>query len=399
MAGCHSACFAKEDMPVHKREMPKAKKSYTIAKKREALDLVAVSSELEAATRLGISRRTIRDWVAEKDKIREFTGSERSPTLKGQGKRELFPFFHGLINYMKDRRRAEKILSTKHMIIYIKSNHAGWLANYMADKVSPQSGIHALERACQRFCERYGYTPQKPQSTKKNAETLAVCVDYKLFEIFNVDETGIDFDMPPKRSWAGRGHHDSAKVLGLNKHSTRLTAVITARADGKKMPILFIVRGKPGGSIETKELKKYPKGHVYAVQENAWMDTRVWKKYTSELLKYEVNVPSLLLLDNFEAHISEVGQNAVLEDAIARVVPLPPNSTSVCQPLDVGVMGPLKQLMKSLWLIEDNTGDERAPDQCLICSKRTLAAWELLGEEDVKKAFVKAIHRYHTVEG
>jgi transposase len=66
--------------------MANTKKSYTIAKKREARDLVAVSSELEAATRLGISRHTIRDWVVQKDKIREFTGSERSPTLKGQGK-------------------------------------------------------------------------------------------------------------------------------------------------------------------------------------------------------------------------------------------------------------------------------------------------------------------------
>jgi hypothetical protein len=144
---------------------------------------------------------------------------------------------------------------------------------------------------------------------------------------------------------------------------------------GKKLPILFIVRGKPGGSIETKELKKYPRGHVYAVQENAWMDTRVWKIYTSELLKYKVDAPSLLLLDNFEAHISEAGKNAVLEDANARVVPLPPNSTSVCQPLDVGVMGSLKQLTKSLWLIEDNTGDERVPDQRLIYIKRTIAAY------------------------
>jgi transposase-like protein len=90
--------------------MAKTKKSYTIAKKREALDLVAVSSELEAATRLGISRHTIRDWVVQKYKIRGFTGSERSPTLKGQGKRELFPFAYGLINYMKDRRRAEKVI-------------------------------------------------------------------------------------------------------------------------------------------------------------------------------------------------------------------------------------------------------------------------------------------------
>ncbi|KAE9046276.1 hypothetical protein PR001_g4635 [Phytophthora rubi] len=142
-------------------------------------------------------------------------------------------------------------------------------------------------------------TPQKPQTTKKNTEALAATHlefalyfweefgdAYKLSEINNVGVTGIDFDMPPKQMWAGKGRRDSAKVLGLEKHSTRLTAVLTARADGIKLPILFIVRGKPGGSIEAKELNKYPKGHVYVVQENAWMNARVWKIYTSELLKY-----------------------------------------------------------------------------------------------------------------
>ncbi|KAE9045475.1 hypothetical protein PR002_g2200 [Phytophthora rubi] len=187
-------------------------------------------------------------------------------------------------------------------------------------------------------------------------------------------------------------------MLGLDKHSTRLTAVLTARADGKKLPILFVVRGKPGGSIEAKELKKYPKEHVYAVQDNAWMNARVLKIYTSELLIYEINNLSLLLLDNFEAHVSEVGQTAVLDDTYAKVVPLPPNSTSVCLPLDVGVMGPLKQLMKSLWAEEDNTDDEPAAEKRLICIKRTIAVWEQFKEDDIKAAFEKAIPRFPTAE-
>ncbi|KAG2840216.1 hypothetical protein PC111_g3593 [Phytophthora cactorum] len=43
-------------------------------------------------------------------------------------------------------------------------------------------------------------------------------------------------------------------------------------ADGKKLPILVILRGMPGGTVETDELPTYPSGHVYTVQDSGWMD-------------------------------------------------------------------------------------------------------------------------------
>jgi hypothetical protein len=61
-----------------------------------------------------------------------------------------------------------------------------------------------------------------------------------------------------------------------------------------------------------------------------------------KILKFEIDKPAVLLVDNFDCHVSEEGQRLVAEEANATVVPLPPNSTAVCQPLDVGVMGPLK---------------------------------------------------------
>lgn len=37
-----------------------------------------------------------------------------------------------------------------------------------------------------------------------------------------------------------------ASITAEKKHSARLTAVCTIRADGLKLPLLFIVRGEPG---------------------------------------------------------------------------------------------------------------------------------------------------------
>ncbi|GMF19279.1 unnamed protein product [Phytophthora lilii] len=102
-----------------------------------------------------------------------------------------------------------------------------------------------------------------------------------------------------------------------------------------------------------EELKTYPEGQVYTVQESGWMDAVVWEFYVQELLKYEIGAPSLLLLDNFDAHVSEAGVDVVSETTSALVCPLPANSTAVCQPLDVGVMGPLKKIT-ACWMAESS---------------------------------------------
>ncbi|RHY23458.1 hypothetical protein DYB32_009188, partial [Aphanomyces invadans] len=50
----------------------------------------------------------------------------------------------------------------------------------------------------------------------------------------------IYYDMPPNYIWAKRG--GSSKISAGEKHSMRMTAVLTARADGQKFPIMFIMK-------------------------------------------------------------------------------------------------------------------------------------------------------------
>ncbi|RHY47834.1 hypothetical protein DYB38_011684, partial [Aphanomyces astaci] len=79
--------------------------------------------------------------------------------------------------------------------------------------------------------------------------------------VYNVDETDIYYDMPPRYIWAVRG--GSSKISSGEKHSLRMTAVLTVRPDGTKLPILFIMKGVPGGRIESGELATFPSGHHY----------------------------------------------------------------------------------------------------------------------------------------
>ena len=56
-------------------------------------------------------------------------------------------------------------------------------------------------------------------------------------EILNVDETAVYYDMPPRYTWAEIGA--SSKVDKSEKHSDRLTAVLTIRADSTLLVLMY----------------------------------------------------------------------------------------------------------------------------------------------------------------
>uniref|UniRef100_H3H5X2 DDE-1 domain-containing protein n=1 Tax=Phytophthora ramorum TaxID=164328 RepID=H3H5X2_PHYRM len=178
----------------------------------------------------GLRRRQVFTWNKQAESLLDFRGPKTSKTLKGQGRKEIFPSVSAVVTFMKDVRRDEK-----------------------------------------------GFSSQKPQGAKKSLEELQMVraefalsfwsryTEYQSGGILNVDEIGINFDMPPLRAWALKGRKDPAHIIGLKKHTGRMTAVLTTRTHGAKLPILFIVRGKPGGRIEKKEIPKYPDDHFYIV--------------------------------------------------------------------------------------------------------------------------------------
>ncbi|KAH9085047.1 hypothetical protein LEN26_020724, partial [Aphanomyces euteiches] len=78
--------------------------------------------------------------------------------------------------------------------------------------------------------------------------------------------------------------------------------MLAARRNGEKLPITFVLKGKPGGYIDTNELYLYPPEHLYTVQQNAWIDGERWNFYLDNVLRPEIIKPSLIVIDNFDAH-------------------------------------------------------------------------------------------------
>ncbi|RLO01430.1 hypothetical protein DYB28_015741, partial [Aphanomyces astaci] len=203
-------------------------------------------SVYKVSAALDVPRRTLRDWMAQRHEILAYDGNLKNMKLEPGGRYEDFPDPPGLIEFINHVRDNERALTTTHLILWIKANQREWLTNYLATK-QQRTSYDSLLRLLQR---------------------------------------------------------GNSKISSGEKHSLSMTAVLTVRADGTKLPILFIMKGVPGGRIESGELATFPSGHHYAVQERAWMDKRVWATFLRDVLGEVIEEPSVVLLDNFESHVS-----------------------------------------------------------------------------------------------
>lgn len=82
---------------------------YSIKEKREGAQLAIQVGVEEAARQLERPRGTVFGWWKQAERLLAFRGNSRSPTLKGQGRKEIFPSVPALVTFMKDTRRDEKV--------------------------------------------------------------------------------------------------------------------------------------------------------------------------------------------------------------------------------------------------------------------------------------------------
>ncbi|KAH9147364.1 hypothetical protein AeRB84_008999, partial [Aphanomyces euteiches] len=330
-------------------------------------------SDYAVSALMGIPRRTIRNWEKQRYEILAFEGNKQRKKISNVG-HEIFPDPPALVSYMTRVRQQEKALTCLHVINWIKRHHYSWMVAYLADN-PPGRGYDSLLRLMQRFCDRHGFSRQRPGISKQPQNVL--------------DSVHQGFADEFHREYAAYGKdcvYNIDETVG-EKHGYRMTAALTIRSNGDKLPIMFVIRGRPGGRIETNE-------------ENAWMDNEVWPKYLREVLKGEITGPSIILVDNFEAHVNEASYKIVNEELGSHLVAIPPNATSRCQPLDVGIMAPFKRHLRDLWLLEHLVdSDEMDEDELcptaqlkrLAMIQRAIKAWDLITPEEIRASFEKAL--------
>ncbi|OWZ06406.1 hypothetical protein PHMEG_00021345 [Phytophthora megakarya] len=253
-----------------------------------------------------------------------FRGSEKT-ILRAPGRPEITLFKVELITFMKDASRESRPLTFSFMVSYVRDEHPVWLQSYTEKKKDTFTAYESLLRLLRvraRLRAAYSARVEGKNWIKKYGDLEAVqnsfaCVfedkhsNYSASEVFNCDETGVYFDVPPGKILSERGQ--SSAITAQQKHSARLTAVCTCTWSQT--------------IIENQELLTYPEGHVYTVQSKAWMDARVWKFYLRSILQQHITCNSLLFVDNLECHGSGEAEAIVSEELMTVLRSLPKIST------------------------------------------------------------------------
>ena len=161
--------------------------------------------------------------------------------------------------------------------------------------------------------------------------------------IFNCDETGFQTDIGSQKMFCKRGLKNPHKTVATSTKSM-YTVQVCCSAIGNFLPLYVVYKGKhlyknwcDGGPPKTR-YNCSPSGWMESDQFFEWFQ-KVFIPETAALDGYK-----LLIFDGHSSHISSRIVNLAIENQI-ELLCLPAHTSSILQPLDVGVF----KSVKALW--------------------------------------------------
>lgn len=353
---------------------------YTIAFKLSMVESFEIA-RMEGVTRVvfceekNIPRPTLQNWERAKAKLQhastrhrrqdEVTGPVPSRasqrTLGGSGRlADTASIEDALLLFIKDERRLEHTVTFDTVIL---------AALELAPDIMQARSYKAQLSWCWRFLTRHSLTLRRishsGRKTRADLEVLrvafvtkvvdvinALCVDPRISlplprAVFNMDQTAVYCNLGTRSTIEFVGT-SCVRSVTSGSDSYRCTMALTIGANGVMLPPHFVYKGQCGADVE-REVKSYcdPSVATFSVQANAWFDERVMMEWIELTWKHIVVEPSVLILDSLKVH-----KKASVADALSAtgtaVLYVPGGCTGVAQPLDVGVMSPVKERIRRL---------------------------------------------------
>ena len=155
---------------------------------------------------------------------------------------------------------------------------------------------------------------------------------YALEDIFNADESALYYSALPNKT-LDKSH---VNATGRKMSKARVTLLLCCNAAGEKFPPLIIGKYSNPRCFRGIDRKLLP--CPYKSTKNAWMNTNIFREWLCEVNRRMIiqKRSILLILDNAPSHRFDNSLSNI------KVVYLPPNCTSVLQPLDQGIIWSFK---------------------------------------------------------
>ena len=250
-----------------------------------------------------------------------------------------------------------------------------------------------------RFKERRNITYRKQEGERASADhhaadnwitnTLPTLIDgYDKRNIFNADDSGLLYRALPNGTFVTSGH----TPIGAKIPKKRLTLLPICNQDGSDKYSYAI--GISENPRAFKRLNNRPPPMPYFANKNAWMTSKIWANILSTLdrkMRNE-NRNILLFANNACCHKIDIPLHNI------KVIFMPPNTTSLIQPLDQGIIRNVKvhypstNLRRLLEAVDNDKSTQefvKSVDvlDALFMAKR---AWSLITPQTIQNCFKKA---------
>ena len=245
------------------------------------------------------------------------------------------------------------------------------------------------------------------ESDSVNKETVAdwqsrierICEGYSPDNIFNLDETGLFFRALPSKSLVLKG--DSCK--GGKKAKDRLTVMLCCSWTGEKLTPLVIGKAKSPRCF--KGINVQDLSVTWRWNRKAWMTSTIFQEWLlgiDRLLGMR-NRKILLFADNASCHLPPELVNIKLQF-------LPPNTTSLTQPLDQGIIKNMKVFYGKNFLYHVVSKIDEMSSAAEVSSSVNVLqaiswitqAWRSVEEKTISACFAKSgfihCHQFDDVE-
>lgn len=164
--------------------------------------------------------------------------------------------------------------------------------------------------------------------------------------VFNFDEVAIHLHPTTKNVIARKGSKN-IYCVGSGNEKECLTVLLGGNAIGESPPTLVIFKGE---RVPKHLFNNLPESIVAYKSKSGWMNGDIFFTYISNVFlpwakSKDIPFPLVVFIDGHASHLTLSLCEFCNENDII-LVALLPNATHIYQPMDVGVIFPLKQIWK-----------------------------------------------------
>ena len=240
--------------------------------------------------------------------------------------------------------------------------------------------------------------PHDELETWKETVLVPTLSRYSPNDIYNGDETALFYKSLPHRTYC----FDGDKPAGSAKCKDRLTLLIITNMDGSDHRKLSVIgKSKTPRCLQKYKMQVKDMSVDWYASKNAWMTGEIHHQIMSKL-NNEMRLSNrhiLYVCDNASSH-------QVRDYSHIKFLMLPPNATSIMQPLDQGIILSAKRRYKKklaeryLACVENNK-DANSLLKALDIVQATnmiAASWRETSSTIIQNCFRKAGFKHHAVD-